>query len=261
MRTTDSASLRGDVLKYAAKQYGTEPEYLWRSVPNYCVLRHGDNRKWYALIMDVPTNKLGLPGEELVDILDVKTDPLLSGSLRDGKGVFPGYHMQKGDWITILLDGSVDKQQILWLLDRSFAITSGPKNARRANARNTNWLVPANPNYCDPDKAIAESKDGTFFWKQSNSIAAGDMVYLYVAAPVSAIRYRCQAVEVDIPYSFADKNVHMSHVMKLRLLQRYDEKQFGLPVLKAHGIASVRGPRRVPNSLLCKMGRSPSGKE
>lgn len=254
MRTTESTSLRGDVLRYAKKQYHTEPEYLWRSVPNYCVLRHGDSRKWYAIIMDVSKNKLGLSGDEIVDILDVKTDPILSGSLRDGKGIFPGYHMQKGGWISILLDGSVDKQQILWLLDMSFAITSGHKNARRIGVRNTNWLVPANPKYYDIETAITESRDGMFLWKQSNHIAVGDTVYLYVAAPVSSIRYRCQAVEVDIPYFFADKNVHMSHVMKLRLLQRYDEKQFGLPVLKAHGIASVRGPRSMPNSLLREIG-------
>lgn len=254
MRTTNSTSLRGGVLKYAKKQYHTEPEYLWRSVPNYCVLRHADNRKWYAVIMNVPKNKLGLPGEEIIDILDVKSDPILSGSLRDGEGILPGYHMQKGDCITILLDGSVKLQQICGLLEMSFEITSSHKNARRMDARNTSWLVPANPKYFDTEAAVSESKDGTFLWKQSNHIAVGDTVYLYVAAPVSAIRYRCQAVEVDIPYVYADENVRMSHVMKLQLLQRYNEKQFGLSVLKAYGIMSVRGPRSIPNSLLHEIG-------
>ncbi len=135
MKKTETGSLRGEVLQYAGRQYHTQPEYLWRSAPHYCVLRHGDNRKWYALIMDIPKSRLGLAGDEIVDILDVKTDPILSASLRDGKSIFPGYHMQRGSWITILLDGSAEKEQIRWLLDRSYEITSSPKKAPRPAAR------------------------------------------------------------------------------------------------------------------------------
>ena len=42
-----SNPLKEDLLQYAAKRYGTQPEYLWLSQPNYAVLRHNDNRKWY----------------------------------------------------------------------------------------------------------------------------------------------------------------------------------------------------------------------
>jgi predicted DNA-binding protein (MmcQ/YjbR family) len=138
MRTTDKKSLRGEVLKYAKRQYGTGPEYLWRSAPDYCVLRHGDNRRWYAIIMDLPKSRLGLPGDEIVDVLDLKADPVLSVSLRDGKSIFPGYHMQKGSWITVLLDGSVEKRQICWLLDRSFENTCSHQKVRRGAAANPN---------------------------------------------------------------------------------------------------------------------------
>ena len=75
-------SLRSDVLCYAAKEYGTQPEHLWLSLPDYAVLRHGNNRKWYALFMDVPRKKLGPPGEGIADVLEVKCDPILAGSLR-----------------------------------------------------------------------------------------------------------------------------------------------------------------------------------
>ena len=127
MKTMNHKSTRADVLAWAKTQYGTDPEYLWRSAPNDCVLRHGDNRKWYGIIMDIPRNKPGLPGEEIVDVLDVKVDPLLTGSLPDGKGIFPGYHMQKGHWITLLLDGTVAENQIHTLLDMSFELTSQRK--------------------------------------------------------------------------------------------------------------------------------------
>ena len=36
------------VFEYVFTQYGTQPEYLWKTHPDYAVLRHADNRKWYA---------------------------------------------------------------------------------------------------------------------------------------------------------------------------------------------------------------------
>ena len=38
--------------------YGTEPDYPWNDWN--AVLRHAENKKWYALIMEVPAQKLGL---------------------------------------------------------------------------------------------------------------------------------------------------------------------------------------------------------
>lgn len=120
---------RADIFRYAAERYGTEPEYLWMKYPNYAILRHADNRKWYAAVLDVPKDKLGLPGEGVVDILDIKCDPILMGSLLCAEGFLPGYHMNKENWITILLDGSVAEGEIFGLLDLSYEMTK--KKARK----------------------------------------------------------------------------------------------------------------------------------
>ena len=45
------------------RKYGGAPEYPWMRFPDYAVFRHADSGKWYALVMDVPRKKLGLPGE------------------------------------------------------------------------------------------------------------------------------------------------------------------------------------------------------
>ena len=50
-------SRRDSVLHYAKTTYGTTPEQLWRSHPNFLVLRHKSNQKWYGLIMDVRERK------------------------------------------------------------------------------------------------------------------------------------------------------------------------------------------------------------
>ncbi len=55
---------------------------------------------------------------------------------------------------------------------------------------------------------------------------------------------------MDIPYQYADENVHMSHVMRLQLLRTYDAKPIGMELLKVHGVNAVRGPRSMPDSLI-----------
>lgn len=43
------------------------------------------NRKWFALVTTVPRSKLGLPGQQPVDIVNLKCDPILIGSLRQSR--------------------------------------------------------------------------------------------------------------------------------------------------------------------------------
>ena len=68
-------SCRAEVFRYAAEQYGIEPEYPWARLPDHAVLRRQDNRKWFALFMPVGRDKLGLTGDGTVDVLNVKMRP------------------------------------------------------------------------------------------------------------------------------------------------------------------------------------------
>lgn len=70
--------------------------------------------------MDIPRHKIGLDDAERIDVLDVRCDPLLIGSLLQENGFYPAYHMNKNSWITIALDGAVAPEKIKWLLDMSF---------------------------------------------------------------------------------------------------------------------------------------------
>lgn len=124
-RKDTKSELRTVICEYALNNYGTQPEYLWMSYPDYAVLRRADNKKWYAIIMDVPKNKLGLIGEERVDILDIKCSSALREILTEQKGFLPAYHMNRENWITVLLDGSVDRKTVLGLLDESYEMAKG----------------------------------------------------------------------------------------------------------------------------------------
>lgn len=122
---------REELESYILNHYSTEPDYPWADTPRAAVFRHANNRKWFALMMEVPRDKLGLAGAEKLDIVNFKCDPILIASLRGEPGIFPAYHMNKSSWITAALDGSVSTETIELLLDVSYELTM-PKTRRKA---------------------------------------------------------------------------------------------------------------------------------
>lgn len=112
---------RQTVFAWVKLQYGTEPDYPWNDAN--AVLRHRENKKWFALIMEIGKDKLGLPGEGTVDIVNVKCDSALIGSLRTQPGFLPAYHMNKEQWISILLDGTAPAEEIRSLIAMSYELT------------------------------------------------------------------------------------------------------------------------------------------
>lgn len=136
----DSAMNRTEFYDCARALFGVEPEYPWPDEPGYAVLRHPDNRKWFAVVMDVPRDKLGLSGTDALTVVNLKGDPLLIGMLHSRPGFFPAYHMNKEHWISAALDGSVDTEELRSLLAESFARTAPKKRAPR-----TKGAAPAKP--------------------------------------------------------------------------------------------------------------------
>ena len=116
--------------------YSVEPDYPWMDTPESAVFRHAANRKWCALGTTVPKSKLGLPGQQPVDIVNLKCDPILIGSLRAEPGFYPAYHMKKENWITAALDGSASDETLKTLLDMSHQATAPKVRAKqKAQAR------------------------------------------------------------------------------------------------------------------------------
>ena len=122
---------REELEAYIRNHYATLPDYPWADTPRAAVFRQAGNRKWFALLMEVPRDKLGLAGTEKLDIVNFKCDPILISSLRGETSIFPAYHMNKASWITASLDGSVPAETIELLLDVSYELTK-PKPRRKA---------------------------------------------------------------------------------------------------------------------------------
>ncbi len=123
MESMEPMATRSAVLRYAREALDTEPDCPFSGDTQTLVLRHADSGKWFALLMRVRADRLTLKRGGEVEIMNVKVDPLLTGSLRTQRGILPAYHMNKERWISVLLDGSVPLEQALALLDMSYALT------------------------------------------------------------------------------------------------------------------------------------------
>lgn len=122
---------------YIAEKYGVTPEYPWLSSPMHGVFRHESNRKWFAIIMRVSGTKLGLESDENIDVMNVKCDNILIGSLLGQSGFFSAYHMNKSHWISIALDGSAEEETVKWLVDMSFSATAEKTRRKTVKKRET----------------------------------------------------------------------------------------------------------------------------
>lgn len=117
--------MREQVFAYIKKQYKASPEYPWGTYENNAVFRHSDNKKWFALVLEVGRDKLGLEGSGRVDAVNLKIDDrMLREVLMQDKGILPAYHMNKEHWISVLLDGTVKEEKVYDLIDASFLATA-----------------------------------------------------------------------------------------------------------------------------------------
>ncbi|WP_338969250.1 MmcQ/YjbR family DNA-binding protein [Spiroplasma endosymbiont of Labia minor] len=121
-------SITKQVIKYIDEKYQNKPEFLWPKTPHYAIFRHKDNKKWYAAILMVQKQKIGLKGVNKVEIINLRIDFKKILQFIDDKKYFAAFHMNKKNLITIPLDGSVSVLDIFLYIDESFQLTKNKIN-------------------------------------------------------------------------------------------------------------------------------------
>ena len=114
---------RRELAVYLADTYSIGGEHLFAKYPSFVVFRNTGDRKWFAVIMDIPRKNLGLTGEGEISVVNLKCDTRLIGSFREEPGIFPGWHMNKAHWLSVALDGTVEEEKIRFLTDMSYELT------------------------------------------------------------------------------------------------------------------------------------------
>ena len=106
---------------YIMNTYNSTPEFLWEKYSGYGVYRNKKNNKWFALIANIDKSSISNSTGE-VEIINVKCNKDDINKLLDSKSYFKAYHMNKNNWITILLDDSIDDKDIIKLIDNSYEL-------------------------------------------------------------------------------------------------------------------------------------------
>ncbi len=225
------------------EEFNESPDYPFATAPTYGVFRNKSNNKWYGLVMNVTKDKVTKRASDknvTVEVLNLKASEEKISDLIDNKAVFTCYHMNKGSWLSVLLDDTADDEYVMELLRESKRLTD--KSVHRSGS----YIIPANPKYFDIVKEFADSD--TQVWKQGRNIKKGDTVYIYVGSPVSAILYKCKVTQTDIPYEYSGE-VNISSLMGIEIETRYDKEKCPLAKMKEFGVTTVRGVRFMPKEL------------
>ena len=105
--------------KYIIDKYNDQPEFLWDKFPGYGVFRNKNNDKWYAIIMNIDKSKIDNDTGE-IEIINIKVEESTLKNLINKKGFYEAYHMNKKNWLTIALDGTIKDEEICKLIDDSY---------------------------------------------------------------------------------------------------------------------------------------------
>ncbi len=111
-----------DLIAHVRETYGDELEFLWKKLSDSAVWRRKDTGKWYAVLLTLSRRKLGMDSDEIVEIIDFRMPPEELADLVDNERYFPGYHMNKKHWCTIVLDGSVELGEICRRVEQSYRL-------------------------------------------------------------------------------------------------------------------------------------------
>jgi predicted DNA-binding protein (MmcQ/YjbR family) len=131
------------IVGHIYKIFHESPEYPFVKIPTYGVFR-APNNKWYALIMDLDKERFeehmrrtvanlcsaskkgnsscssDMYGESSkVEIVNLKIDPSKKKELLMNRGVLPCYHMNHDNWISVILNDSVDDDFLMSLIINS----------------------------------------------------------------------------------------------------------------------------------------------
>lgn len=122
------------------------------------------------------------------------------------------------------------------------------------------WLIPCSPDIYDAEGAFQEL--GHVVWHQQCKMEPGDTAYIYVTAPVKAIRCKCRVDSVDIPFDVSDNDEGYvlneafcskayRRYMDLVLVESYDSNpMLSFEMLQMNGlVGTIRSQRRATPRL------------
>lgn len=110
------------IIRHVRETYGDELEYLWKKCPDNAIWRRKDNQKWYGALLTTSAKKFGIDSGGDVTVIDLRIEPTELDVLVDNKRYFRGYHMNKQHWFTMIMDGSMDLDEVFRRIQNSYEL-------------------------------------------------------------------------------------------------------------------------------------------
>ncbi len=111
-----------EIINYIKEKYNSDLEFLWDKFKGNAIARRKDNKKWYLIILTVSKEKLGIKSKEKAEIIDIRAKADKLPLLIQKNNIYPGYHMNKKHWISIILDNSMTINEICKRIDESYIL-------------------------------------------------------------------------------------------------------------------------------------------
>lgn len=107
-------------------EFKIEPDFPWkdRNYQTAGTFRHVDTKKWFALIMNIKWGSLLKNSDNtMIDVINLKAVPEKGLQLQKEIGIFPGFHMNRHHWISVVLNDTHSDEFIFELIKESFYLT------------------------------------------------------------------------------------------------------------------------------------------
>ena len=106
--------------KLIINKYNVNPEFLWEKYPSFAIYRK--TKKWFALVGNVQLSKIDKKSNSMeeVEIINLKIKEDEKDILLNRKGYYEAYHMNKKNWITIILDDTLNDKEIEEMISNSY---------------------------------------------------------------------------------------------------------------------------------------------
>ena len=118
---------------YVKKEYDVDPDFPWPKAPTFGVIRNKDNNLWFGLFIEVEEDKLA-PGVKGHVAINLKSEKHLHNDLLKVEGIYPAWHMNKKNWVSVSLNDTLSDEFIQSLIDSSYNETVG-KQAKKVYQR------------------------------------------------------------------------------------------------------------------------------
>ena len=106
-----------------SKEFFAEPEFLWEKFSGCGVFRNPKTKKWFGIIMDIDKSKIIKNKKGLIEVLNIKLNPDEIKEKLKEKGFYSAYHMNKKNWLSIILNDEINDSEIMKLVEKSYLLS------------------------------------------------------------------------------------------------------------------------------------------